>query len=63
VHNTPKNSHKIKQGIFYVFPFYYIEKFINEEQQGSVTLCVAAQDVNLDFAFGPCPVLSLTGQL
>jgi hypothetical protein len=32
VPNTPKKSYKIEQKEYFVFDFYYIEKFINEEQ-------------------------------
>lgn len=63
VPNTPKKSYKIEQKEYFVFDFYYIEKFINEEQWGYATLFVASQDVTLDFVFGPYPVLTLTGLL
>ena len=61
--DTPKKSYKIEQKEYFVFDFYYIEKFINEEQWGCATLFVAAWDVKLDFVFGPYPVLSLIGLL
>ena len=60
---TPKKSYKIEQKEYFVFDSYYIGKFINKEQWGFATLFVAAQDVKLDFVFGPYPVLSLTGLL
>jgi hypothetical protein len=37
-----------------------MEKFANEEQS-SMTLHVAVQNVKLDFGYGPQPFLSLTG--
>jgi len=63
VPNTPKKFYKIEQKEYFVFDFYYIEKFINKEQWGCATLFVAAQNVKLDFVFGPYPVLSLTSLL
>ena len=60
---TPKKSYKLEQKEYFVFDFYYVGKFIVEERWGYATLFVAAQDVKLDFVFGPYPVLSLTGLL
>ena len=57
IHSTPKKLSKIT---YFLKPF-HMQKLINEERQGNVTLTVAAQDVEFDFRFGSQHVLSQTG--
>jgi hypothetical protein len=41
--------------VFYFVAIFYIEKFTNEEREGDMMFCVAAQFVRLGFGFGPQP--------
>ena len=51
----PRYTEKLNTSLFYVLDFLYIEKSENEQGRGNVTLYlfVAAQDVKLDYGFGP----------